>query len=147
MAGYKDHATDPELIEAVRDLTGGVGLDVSLEMSGFNASLNNAIRSTRRGGDVVLFGLHSGDFVIEQFERVIMNGLVLTSVIGREIFRTWTLTKRLLEDRTNGIQDKIIELILHHYEGTILDIADFETQRFESMMRQYPKILLRFARL
>ena len=145
--GLGDPSSDPELVAAVREQTGGVGLDVALEMSGFNSSLNNAVRSTRRGGDVVLFGLHSGDFVVEQFERVIMNGLVLTSVIGREIFRTWTFTKRLLEDRSNGIQDKIVDLVLHGGRDTILDIADFEPARFETMLRQYPKILLRFAKL
>src|SRR4030095_7898846 len=96
--------SDPSLLEAVRGATGGIGLDVALEMSGFNSSVNNAIQATRRGGDVVLFGLHSGDFTIERFERIIMNGITLTSVIGREIFRTWTLTQRLLEDRANGIQ-------------------------------------------
>jgi hypothetical protein len=74
-----------------------------------------------------------------------MNGLTLTSVAGREIFRTWTFTQRLLEDRSNGIQDRILDLVLHGCQGTILDIADFEPERFESMMRQYPKILLRFA--
>jgi threonine 3-dehydrogenase len=138
-------ASDPELLDAVRAHTGGVGLDVALEMSGFNASVNNAIQATRRGGEVVLFGLHSGDFTIERFERVIMNGLTLTSVIGREIFRTWTFTQRLLEDRRNGIQDKIVELILHGGPDGILDIADFDTERFERMMREYPKILVRFA--
>lgn len=141
-----DPHSDPELVEAVRELTGGIGLDVALEMSGYNASLNNAVRCTRRGGDVVLFGLHSGDFVLERFERIIMNGLTLTSVIGREIFRTWTLTQRLLEERSNGIQDKILDLVLHRGADTILDIADFDAERFESMMRQHPKILVRFAR-
>lgn len=144
-SGLADHAPDPDMIRAVRDATGGVGLDVALEMSGFNASLNNAIQSTRRGGDVVLFGLHSGNFVIESFERVIMNGLTLTSVIGREIFRTWTLTQRLLEDRSNGIQDKVQEIILNHGRETLIDIASFETEKFEKMMREHPKIIVKFA--
>ena len=144
-AGLAEFAADPDMIRAVRDCTGGVGFDVALEMSGFNASLNNAIQSTRRGGDVVLFGLHSGNFTIESFERVIMNGLTLTSVIGREIFRTWMLTQRLLEDRTNGIQTKVQEIILNRGQDTVLDIADFETERFERMMREHPKIIVRFA--
>lgn len=142
----KDPHSDPELVDAIRSQTNGIGLDVALEMSGYNASLNNAVHCTRRGGDVVLFGLHSGDFVLERFERIIMNGLTLTSVIGREIFRTWTLTQRLLEDRANGIQDKVLELVLHGGDDTILDIDAFEAERFERMMRQHPKILVRFAR-
>jgi len=140
-----DPGADPELVETLRQHTNGIGLDVALEMSGFNASVNNAIQATRRGGEVVLFGLHSGDFIIERFERVIMNGLSLTSVAGREIFRTWTFTQRLLEDRSNGIQDKILDIVLHGGRDTILEIDDFEAERFERMMREYPKILVRFA--
>jgi len=139
------HAGDADLVEAVRQHTGGIGLDVALEMSGFNASVNNAIQATRRGGEVVLFGLHSGDFTIERFERVIMNGLSLTSVIGREIFRTWTFTQRLLEDKANGIQDRVLDIVLHGGRDTVLEIEDFETERFERMMHEYPKILVRFA--
>jgi threonine 3-dehydrogenase len=144
--GAHDHGADPQLVVAMQAQTGGIGLDVALEMAGFNSSVNNAIQCTRRGGDVVLFGLHSGDFVIERFERIIMNGLTLTSVIGRELFRTWTFTQRLLEDRGNGIQDKILDLVLNGGRDTILDIADFEPERFEAMLRAHPKILVRFAK-
>lgn len=136
---------DPELVTLLHEETGGVGLDVALEMSGFNSSLNNAIASTRRGGEVVLFGLHSGDFTISKYERLILKGLTLHSVIGRELFRTWTFTQRLLEDGANGIQEKILDLVLRHGEGTILDIRDFDAGTFERMMRDSPKILLRFA--
>jgi threonine 3-dehydrogenase len=142
-----DPSPDPGLVQQLHDETGGVGLDVALEMSGFNSSLNNAIASTRRGGEVVLFGLHSGDFTIHKYESVILKGLTLYSVIGRELFRTWTFTQRLLEDRANGIQEKILGLVLQHGEGTILDIRDFEADTFERMMRDHPKILLRFASL
>ena len=144
-AGAASHESDPELVQALLTHTNGVGLDVALEMSGHNASLNNAIQSTRRGGDVVLFGLHSGDFTLENYERVILNGLTLTSVIGREIFRTWNFTKSLLEDRDNGIQAKILELVLNQGRDTVLDIGDFEPARFERMLREHPKILLRFS--
>lgn len=137
----------PELAAELHRDTQGVGLDVSLEMSGYNSSLNNAIAGTRRGGEVVLFGLHMGDWVIQNYEQVILKGLTLYSVIGREIFRTWSFTKRLLEDPDNGIQKRIYDLLLRRGEGTILDIADFDADRFESMMRQHPKILLRFSEL
>ena len=61
------HASDPELTERIRKLTDGVGVDVALEMTGINSSVNNAIHAVRRGGDVILFGLKSGDAVIENF--------------------------------------------------------------------------------
>ena len=43
------HRSDPALIEQVRTLTDGIGVDVAMEMAGFNSSLNNAIKMTRRG--------------------------------------------------------------------------------------------------
>ena len=137
----------PELAEQLRQDTRGIGLDVALEMSGYNSSLNNALAGTRRGGEVVLFGLHMGDWVIQSYEQVVLKGLTLYSVIGREIFRTWSFTQRLLEDADNGIQKKIHDLLLQGGDDTILDIADFEAEPFEAMMRRHPKILLRFARV
>ena len=139
------HASDPELIDAVRELTGGVGADVVMEMAGFNSALNNAIKITRRGGHVVLFGVRNGDAVIEDFHRIIMNGLQLHAVVGRRIFGTWELTRSLLENRRNGIQDAIFETILNHGEGTIVDIEDWEKDSFEDMIRSHPKVVIRFA--
>src|SRR5690349_14188279 len=54
------HLSDPELTAQIRKLTDGVGVDVALEMTGINSSVNNAIHAVRRGGDVILFGLKSG---------------------------------------------------------------------------------------
>ena len=142
-----DPGTDPALLEALQQETAGVGLDVCMEMSGFNSSVNNALAATRRGGEVVLFGLHSGSFAIENYENMILKGLTLYTIIGRELFRTWAFTQRLLEDRDNGIQQKILDLVLHNGRDTILDIRDFDAATFERMMREHPKILLRFASL
>ena len=63
----------------IRKLTDGVGVDVALEMTGINSSVNNAIHCVRRGGDVILFGLKSGDAVIENFDRVIVDGIACTA--------------------------------------------------------------------
>ena len=139
------HTSDPALIERVRELTGGVGADVVMEMAGFNSALNNAIKITRRGGDVVLFGVRNGDAIIEDFHRIIMNGLSLHAVVGRRIFSTWELTQSLLENRHNGIQDAIYTTILNGGEGTIVDIADWEAGTFEDMIRSHPKVVIRFA--
>ena len=43
---------------------------------------------------------------------MIVNGIKLHSVIGRRIFETWYIARNLLEDRTNGIQDRIADVIL-----------------------------------
>lgn len=139
------HAHDAGLVAQVRALTGGVGVDVAMEMAGFHSSLNNAIKMARRGGHVVLFGVKDGDGVVQDLHRIVMNGLQLHGVVGRQIFGTWEITRRLLEDRSNGVQDAVWETILNAGQGTMVDIADWEPAGFEAMMSAHPKVVIRFA--
>ncbi|MBI4272559.1 alcohol dehydrogenase catalytic domain-containing protein [Candidatus Uhrbacteria bacterium] len=135
---------DQNIVKEIFEITGGIGVDVSFEMAGFNSSVNNAILSTRRGGDVILFGIKSGNFTIEHYDRLIVRGLTLHAVIGRRVFETWETTRSLLEDTRNGIQEKMFNVILQRGEGTILPIKDYTVERFEQMMLHHPKILIQF---
>ncbi|MDX2473299.1 MAG: alcohol dehydrogenase catalytic domain-containing protein [Candidatus Krumholzibacteria bacterium] len=135
---------DKQLVKDVRNAFDGIGADVSMEMAGFNTSVNNAIQSTRRGGDVILFGLKHGNVNIQAFDRLIVNGLSLHSVIGRRIFETWYITRNLLEDRTNGIQDKISDVILGGGNDAVVHINDFAPESFEQTLAQWPKPLIQF---
>ncbi|MEJ7731640.1 MAG: zinc-binding dehydrogenase [Polyangiaceae bacterium] len=138
------HAHDPELTEKIRGLTDGVGVDVALEMTGINSSVNNALSVVRRGGDVILFGLKSGDAVIENFDRVIVDGISLHSVIGRRIFETWHITRHLLESRDPNIHDLIWEVILNRGEGTTFDFKDYNQAAFQKAISTYPKVVIRY---
>jgi threonine 3-dehydrogenase len=135
---------DPDLAKKIRALTDGVGVDVALEMSGQNASVNNAIAAVRRGGDVILFGLKSGDAVIEDLDRVIVDGISLHSVVGRRIFETWHIGRHLLESRDPNIHDLIWQVILNKGEGTVVDFPRFDGAQFEERIQQNPKVLIRF---
>ena len=137
-------SADKELVKDVRQAFGGIGPDVAMEMAGFNSSVNNAIQSTRRGGDVILFGLKQGNFHIQAFDRLIVNGLALHSVIGRRIFETWYITRNLLEDRTNGIQDRIADVILGGGEEAVVHIDEFSPESFEKTLAAWPKPLIQF---
>ncbi len=139
--------SDPALREKIMELTGGVGVDVAMEMAGFNSSVNNAVAITRRGGDVVLFGVKNGDWVFENAHRIIMNGLNLHGIVGRQIFQTWHLTRALLEQEDNGIQRAIWEVILNQGEGTLVHIDDFDKGSFEGMIGQHPKVVIQFGEL
>ncbi len=137
-------AADKTAVKAVREASRGIGVDVAVEMAGFNSSVNNAIQSTRRGGEVVLFGLKQGSFHIQAFDRVIVNGLTLHTVIGRRIFDTWMVTRNLLEDRSNGIQKHVHETILAGGTETVVHIDDFEPGSFEKKLNEWPKLILEF---
>lgn len=134
---------DPELLLLVRRLTYGKGMDVSFEMAGPNSSVINAIESTRSGGHVILFGLKDGDFTIPHFRDLIVRGLTLHGVIGRQIFQTWQTSQRVLSDKSNGVQDKIWDIILNRGRGTILPFTSYTKELFEKKMTEYPKILIR----
>lgn len=142
--GDQSHLSDPELTHQIRKLTDGVGVDVALEMTGINSSVNNAIHAVRRGGDVILFGLKSGDAVIQSFDRLIVDGISLHSVIGRRIFETWHITRHLLESRDPNIHDLIWEVILNRGEGTIVDFRGYDASSFQKAISTYPKVIIRY---
>ncbi|MFZ2189552.1 MAG: alcohol dehydrogenase catalytic domain-containing protein [Candidatus Magasanikiibacteriota bacterium] len=142
--GEKPWAHDEDIIKKINELTDGVGVDVAMEMAGPNASVNNAIQSVCRGGHVVLFGLKSGDFVIEDFEKMIRNGIQIHSVIGRQIWQTWEMTQKLLEDKSNGVQEKIKKYVLKNYEGSVVDFKSFDRDEFEKKLEKFPKLIFKF---
>lgn len=135
---------DQEVIDRVMELTYGKGVDVSMEMAGPASSLNNAIQSTRRGGHVIAFGIKDGALTIPDFSRsVIVRGLTIHGIIGRRIFNTWQIAQRVLSDKSNGIQDKIWNVMLKGGKDTILDFKTFTPESFEQAMDTHPKILFK----
>ncbi len=142
--GGNDYAHDPDLVAQVRRLTDGVGVDVALEMSGLNSSVNNAIHCVRRGGDVILFGLKSGDAVIESFDRVIVDGIAMHSVIGRRVWETWHITRHLLESRSPNIHDLVYDVILNRGDGPVVEFSKYDKDVFEDRIQTFPKVVFRF---
>jgi len=140
----KPYAHTAAVTEEIMQITNGVGADISFEMAGFNSSVNNALFSTRRGGDIVLFGLKNGDFVFEDYNRLIVRGLTLHAVIGRQMWQTWETTRALLQDHASGIQDKLWNILLNEGKDTIMPISEYTKSDFEKKMATHPKILLQF---
>ena len=136
------HHRDESVIKQIEELTDGLGVDVSFEMAGFNSSFNNAIFATRRGGDMIAFGIKTGDFVLEDFNRFIVRGITVHAVIGRRLPETWEMTQKLFADSKNKIQENIWNIILDQGKDTILPLSEYTKERFEGMMAKHPKILL-----
>jgi threonine 3-dehydrogenase len=139
-----DWEHDQEVVERIMEFTYGKGVDISMEMAGPPSSLNNCILSTRRGGHVIAFGIKDGNVTIPNFSRtVIVRGLTIHGIIGRRIFNTWQIAQRVLSDKTNGVQDKIWNVILKGGKGTILDFKKFTPESFEKAMNENPKIVFK----
>ncbi|HEY4487440.1 MAG TPA: zinc-binding dehydrogenase [Candidatus Paceibacterota bacterium] len=132
------------VVDRIMELTYGKGVDISMEMAGPASSLNNCILATRRGGHVIAFGIKDGAMTIPNFSpNVVVRGLTIHGIIGREIFKTWQIAQRMLSDKTNGIQEKIWNVILKKGEGNILQMKDFTPESFETAMNAHPKILFK----
>ncbi len=140
-----DYDIDPDVIERIMELTYGKGVDVSVEMAGPFSSVNNCIDSTRRGGHVILFGIKDGDLTIPKFSRVIVRGLTIHHIIGRQIFRTWQIAQRVLQDKSNGVQDAIWNTILKKGVGTVISFKDFTPESFEKSMNENPKLVFKIG--
>ncbi len=136
-----DYEIDEEVVARVMELTYGKGVDVSMEMAGFNSSVNNCIAATRFGGDVILFGIKDGDFVIPDFSRMVVKGITLHNVIGRQIFQTWQTAQRVLSDSSNGVQEKMWKVILKEGKGTIIPLSTFGRELVEERMKAHPKLI------
>jgi len=140
----KPYTHNQNVVDQIMKLTNGLGVDIAFEMAGFNDSVNNAIASVRRGGEVILFGLKNGDFVFEDYNKLVMKGITMYCVAGRQIWGTWEITKKLMEDKQNGVQEKLWSVLLNGGQGTILDFKDYTKEKFEEMIQNNPKILIRF---
>ena len=138
-----DYDHDPDVIARINELTYGKGVDIAMEMAGPPSSLNNALEATRRGGQVVLFGLKDGDLTVPKFSRFIVKGLTIHGVIGRRIFSTWQTAQRILSDTSNGIQGDIWDVILKGGQGTIVSLADYEPGSFEKTLNTHPKVIIK----
>jgi len=60
------HTINPNkenLADAVREITGGVGPDVTVEAAGYPETLDTVFRLVRQFGTVVIFGVQGGDIV------------------------------------------------------------------------------------
>ncbi|MFN2449745.1 MAG: L-threonine 3-dehydrogenase [Candidatus Baltobacteraceae bacterium] len=89
-------ATDPGLVEAILQRTGGDGVDVLLEMSGSGQAIDSGLRMVRNGGRAALLGIPSDNVNINLAERIIFKGLTVLGINGRRMFETWYQTQALV---------------------------------------------------
>ncbi len=90
-----DPAQD-DVVAVVRELTGGIGVDLVCEMSGHPAGHATAFAAARPGGRVNLLGTPSRTTEVDFARDIIFKGLTLYGVTGRRMYQTWITMRRLL---------------------------------------------------
>lgn len=93
------HTFDPasdDVVERVRQLTGGLGVDIVCEMSGHPSGHAQAFAAARPGGRINLLGTPSRTTEVDFARDIIFKGLTLYGVTGRKMYTTWIEMRRLL---------------------------------------------------
>src|SRR5579872_4886014 len=95
----------------VMEKTGGLGVDVVLEMAGHPDSIRTAFDIVRRGGRISLLGLTSKPISLNFSEDIIFKGITVQGINGRRMYQTWYQMTALLKagklDLHPVITDKI----------------------------------------
>ena len=136
-----DRARERErIVGLIREAASPWEIDLVMEMSGHPDAIDAALRSVRRGGKMVLFGLPKGSGVtIERYsEDVIFGGVTIKGIIGRKLFETWTRTRELTAKP--AVIDSIRKVITHTYP-----LARFEDAFQMMLARESGKIVMRVA--
>jgi len=97
---HADYALDPSKEDVgaiVAEKTGGLGVDVVLEMAGHPDAIRVAFDIIRRGGRMSLLGLTSKPIPLNFSEDIIFKGLTIQGINGRRMYQTWFQMTALLK--------------------------------------------------
>ena len=84
---------------AIEDLPRLLGpADAAFEMSGSGGAITTALRSLRKGGTLIAFGLPKLPVQVDWSNDLILPGRKILGVVGRHMFRTWGTMQRLLNE-------------------------------------------------
>lgn len=107
--------------------------DVVLEMSGNRLGIQVAFDAVRIAGTIIAFGIPKENISIDWGKYLIDKELIIRSVFGRQLWKTWNQTTELLK---SGKID-LSKTITHRFK-----LADFEEAMKVMKSRKSGKILL-----
>jgi threonine 3-dehydrogenase len=94
--GAHDAVHPGEVEKAVHAATGGLGVDVVLEMSGVPPAVKQAFALVRVGGRVQMLGIPAKPMEVDFAKEVIFKGITIYGVVGRRMYDTWHQMSRFL---------------------------------------------------
>jgi threonine 3-dehydrogenase len=133
---HADFVLDPsteDVRSVVMEKTGGLGLDVVLEMAGHPVAIRTAFDIVRRGGRISLLGLTSKPISLNFSEDIIFKGITVQGINGRRMYQTWYQMTALLK---NG------KLDLHPVITDRMAMTDFSKGMDRLKTGEASKILL-----
>ncbi len=109
-----DHAFDPAdplLEEAIHDLTGGLGPEVLLEMSGNPSAIRQGFGLLRNGGCASVLGIPPAGITIDWAKDIVFKGITIRAVNGRRMFDTWFQSQNFMLRHGDDV-DRLITHVL-----------------------------------
>jgi threonine 3-dehydrogenase len=113
------NAKEVSVVEEVNKISKGFGMDIVIELTGNKNVINDAGKTLRRGGEMVLVGLFSGPVEWDVVNNVIYKEANVYGVTGRIMWDTWWLAQGIL---LSGKID-ISPVITHTFELKDFDRA------------------------
>jgi threonine 3-dehydrogenase len=90
------NVTRDSLDDAMKQLGMQEGFDVGLEMSGNASALRDMLRTMHHGGSIAMLGIPPHEVAID-WNEVILKGLTIKGIYGRQMFETWYKMASLLQ--------------------------------------------------
>jgi threonine 3-dehydrogenase len=125
--------TSQNVQNEILEHTGGLGVDVVLEMAGHPQSIRTAFDVVRRGGRISLLGLTSKPISLNFSEDIIFKGITVQGINGRRMYQTWYQMTALL---------KAGKLDLHPVITDQIAMKDFSTAMERLKTGEASKILV-----
>jgi threonine 3-dehydrogenase len=127
---------EQSLDQVMEELGMQEGFDVGLEMSGSAEAFADMVRHMFNSGRIALLGFLPASTTID-WNTLILNGLTVKGIYGREMFETWYKMTSMLQSGLN-----ISPVITHRFE-----VQDFE-QGFSAMNSgQAGKVVLDWTKI
>mmetsp|Transcript_9696 Transcript_9696/g.19061 ORF Transcript_9696/g.19061 Transcript_9696/m.19061 type:complete len:154 (-) Transcript_9696:220-681(-) len=104
--------------QVMRELNMEEGWDVGLEMSGHESAFHTMFETMNTGGRISILGIPANEFPVN-WDKVVLKGLVLKGIYGREMYETWYKMHQLLR---SGLVDKIDPIITHRSHASLVSL-------------------------
>ena len=120
-ADYVLNPAQEDVDAIIMEKTGGLGVDVVLEMAGHPDSIRMAFDIVRRGGRISLLGLTSKPISLNFSEDIIFKGITVQGINGRRMYQTWYQMTALLKSGKLNLHPVITDRISMKDFGTAME--------------------------
>jgi threonine 3-dehydrogenase len=116
------NVTQTSIAETMTQLGMKEGFDVGLEMSGNIQAFRDMLQAMNYGAKIAILGIPAGEVALD-LTQIILKGLTLKGVYGREMFETWYKMTSMLQSNLD-----ISQVITHRFAWDDFQLA-FEAMR------------------